>query len=221
MIEKLLIQAKTKAAFQAKLEAGEIQQLSIAFIEDTKEIWTHGIYYPCPYSKEEIQNLISQSEPGTTEQINQIKQTIDNYTVNGKKISQNPTITKADVGLSSVDNTSDANKPISTAQQAALDKKADKTAVVSSFGGKTGAITVKGGGANNGDVNLAMSNNELQASIVGLKSAAFTDSSAYQAKGNYATRDGDLGNLKLKKMTQSEYDELGSKDANTLYIITD
>lgn len=33
--------------------------------------------------------------------------------------------TKADVGLSSVDNTSDANKPVSTATQAALDDKAD------------------------------------------------------------------------------------------------
>jgi hypothetical protein len=33
-------------------------------------------------------------------------------------------LVKADVGLSSVDNTSDANKPVSTAQQAALDLKA-------------------------------------------------------------------------------------------------
>lgn len=35
-------------------------------------------------------------------------------------------LTKTDVGLSNVDNTSDINKPISTAQQAALDKKVDK-----------------------------------------------------------------------------------------------
>lgn len=34
--------------------------------------------------------------------------------------------TKADVGLSNVDNTSDANKPVSTAQQTALDGKANK-----------------------------------------------------------------------------------------------
>ena len=45
--------------------------------------------------------------------------------VNGKKGVV--TITKADVGLGSVDNTSDAAKPVSTAQQAALDLKADKT----------------------------------------------------------------------------------------------
>ncbi len=36
-------------------------------------------------------------------------------------------IDKSTVGLGNVDNTSDANKPVSTAQQAALDLKADKS----------------------------------------------------------------------------------------------
>lgn len=39
------------------------------------------------------------------------------------------TITKTDVGLDQVDNTSDLNKPISTATQEALNLKADKTAI--------------------------------------------------------------------------------------------
>ena len=34
-------------------------------------------------------------------------------------------LTKSDVGLGNVDNTSDANKPVSTATQTELDKKAD------------------------------------------------------------------------------------------------
>lgn len=38
------------------------------------------------------------------------------------------TLTKADVGLSQVDDTSDANKPVSTATQSALDAKVDKVA---------------------------------------------------------------------------------------------
>lgn len=38
-------------------------------------------------------------------------------------------ITKANIGLGNVENTSDANKPISTATQAALDLKADLTAI--------------------------------------------------------------------------------------------
>jgi len=46
-------------------------------------------------------------------------------TVNGHPLSANVTVTKGDVGLGNVDNTSDANKPVSTAQQAALDDKAD------------------------------------------------------------------------------------------------
>jgi len=64
-----------------------------------------------------------------------------------------------------------------------------QTGTVTSFGGKTGAITVRGGLAGNGSVNLTMSNNQLQASIVGLGSAAYTASTAYAtaAQGTLAT----------------------------------
>ena len=44
----------------------------------------------------------------------------------GKVVPADGDYTKAQVGLSNVDNTSDANKPISTATQTALDKKQDK-----------------------------------------------------------------------------------------------
>jgi hypothetical protein len=50
-------------------------------------------------------------------------------------------LTKSDVGLSNVDNTSDANKPISTATQAALDAKAATTVVPD--GGATDEALVK------------------------------------------------------------------------------
>ena len=40
-----------------------------------------------------------------------------------------PALTKSSVGLENVDNTSDANKPISTATQTALDTKASTTAL--------------------------------------------------------------------------------------------
>ena len=40
-----------------------------------------------------------------------------------------PTLTKSSVGLENVDNTSDANKPVSTATQTALDTKASTTAL--------------------------------------------------------------------------------------------
>lgn len=46
-------------------------------------------------------------------------------TVAGKPLSSNISLNKVDVGLSNVDNTSDVNKPVSTAQQAALNLKAN------------------------------------------------------------------------------------------------
>ena len=60
---------------------------------------------------------------------------------------------------------------------------------VTSFAGESGAITVKGGQANNGDVNLTMEGKELQASIVGLKSAAFTEASDYATADQGAKAD--------------------------------
>jgi hypothetical protein len=46
-------------------------------------------------------------------------------------------LTKTDIGLSNVDNTSDANKPVSTATQTALDGKVDENAAI------TGATKTK------------------------------------------------------------------------------
>lgn len=51
------------------------------------------------------------------------------------------TLVKGDVGLGNVDNTSDANKPISTATQTALDLKANDNAVVHLTGNETVAGT--------------------------------------------------------------------------------
>lgn len=44
-------------------------------------------------------------------------------TISGKALNTDITLTKVDVGLASVDNTSDVNKPVSTATQTALDAK--------------------------------------------------------------------------------------------------
>lgn len=46
-------------------------------------------------------------------------------TVNGHALSANVSVTQGDVGLSNVDNTTDVNKPVSTAQQTALNLKAN------------------------------------------------------------------------------------------------
>lgn len=46
-------------------------------------------------------------------------------TVNGHPLNANVTVSKSDVGLSAVDNTADASKPVSTAQQTAINLKAN------------------------------------------------------------------------------------------------
>lgn len=55
--------------------------------------------------------------------IDKLKATTDSHTSN---VSNPHKVTKDQVGLGNVDNTSDLNKPVSTAQQTALDKKVDK-----------------------------------------------------------------------------------------------
>lgn len=61
-------------------------------------------------------------------------------------------LTKADVGLANVDNTSDVNKPVSTAAQTALDAKADETITVS------GGTSLTGGGDLTANRTLALVN---------------------------------------------------------------
>ena len=72
-----------------------------------------------------VENLAPSDLPiseATQEALDDLKNTVDNYTVNGYKISENPVLVKADVGLDRVDNTNDLEKPISNATQAAIDK---------------------------------------------------------------------------------------------------
>lgn len=52
---------KTIAKFNQSLESGAIDNSCIAFIEETKQIWTHGQFYSCPYTREEIDKLFSSS----------------------------------------------------------------------------------------------------------------------------------------------------------------
>lgn len=59
-IKEQFIQVKTKANFVTKLTNGEIKDSSIAFIEDSSEIWAKGKYYPCPYTKESLDNKFNE-----------------------------------------------------------------------------------------------------------------------------------------------------------------
>lgn len=75
-----------------------------------------------PVSSAQASAIADAKQAGTTAQANLTAH------INNK---ENPhEVTKAQVGLGNVNNTSDANKPISTATQNALNEKLDKTAVV-------------------------------------------------------------------------------------------
>ena len=47
---KLFYNVLNKASFEKKVSEGKILQSSIAFIPSTREVWTHGVYYPCDFS---------------------------------------------------------------------------------------------------------------------------------------------------------------------------
>lgn len=55
-------------------------------------------------------------------------------TVNGQPLSANVSLTQTDIGLEKVDNTSDVNKPVSTATSAALAMKANKATTLGGYG---------------------------------------------------------------------------------------
>ena len=61
-------------------------------------------------------------------------------------------LTKVNIGLSNVDNTSDLNKPVSTAQQAAIDLKVNKSGDTMTGALTTIAPTASGHAANKGYV---------------------------------------------------------------------
>lgn len=55
-------------------------------------------------------------------------------TINGQPLSRNVSLSKTDIGLEKVDNTSDLDKPISSAALAALAMKADKATTLAGYG---------------------------------------------------------------------------------------
>lgn len=48
--KKILYNASSKDSFVKALESGMVDELAVAFIKDTREIWARGVYYPCDFS---------------------------------------------------------------------------------------------------------------------------------------------------------------------------
>lgn len=119
-----------------------------------------------------------------------VKNTVDNYTVNKIKISTNPVLDGSNVNLSGTYATSTSayaepakgeslDVAIGKLAKGVAEAKSSAAAGVQSFGGQTGVITVDTTNSTNGAVKFAMSGKNLTGTVNGLKSAAYTDSSAY------------------------------------------
>lgn len=60
--KKLFVYAPTQAIFEVALRNEVADKDAIAFIDNPREIWAQGIYYPCPYSKEELDDLFQNNK---------------------------------------------------------------------------------------------------------------------------------------------------------------
>jgi hypothetical protein len=99
-------------------------------------------------------------------------------TVNSKPLSTNVVLAGADILVGGDGTYSESNLQ---AAIKAMDGRITSAAAsgVQSFGGQTGAITVDTANTTNGQVKFSMSNKQLKGTVNGLKSAAYTESSAY------------------------------------------
>ena len=131
---------------------------------------------------EKATELANTAETTAKTHANTLKETIDAYTVNGKQISKSPVLDGSMIAVGGTGAHKTEN--LDTTVEDIYDKiSAAAASGVLSFGGQSGDITLATAGTKNGDVNLKMTGKKLSASIVGLGSAAFTESSEYDAHG--------------------------------------
>ena len=147
---------------------------------------------------EKATELANAAEQAAKTHANGLKENIDAYTVNGKTISENPVLDGSMIAVGGTGAHKTAN--LDTTVEDIYGKISDAAAGgVLSFGGQSGDITLATAGTNNGDVNLKMTGKALSASIVGLGSAAFTESSEYDTSGAAAAVLGKSTDASTKK----------------------
>ena len=131
---------------------------------------------------EKATTLANAAEQAAKTHANGLKENIDAYTVNGKPISGSPVLDGSMIAVGGTGAHKTEN--LDTTVEDIYGKiSAAAAGGVLSFGGQSGDITLATAGTKNGDVNLSMTGKALSASIVGLGSAAFTESSEYDTHG--------------------------------------
>ena len=94
------IYSKTRALFEAQLNAGNVLDEAIVFIEDTKEIWNHGTYFDC--STVDISNLATKSEIPTSTTVAGWGYTKNTGTITGIRMNGSSKGTSGEVDLGTV-----------------------------------------------------------------------------------------------------------------------
>ena len=244
-INKKLIHFKNKTDFQTQYNAGNLLNTSIVFIQDAKQIWTHGQFYSCPFTEEEIKQLFTGANI-KLDNYSEIESPIDikaTDTVNeafGKIEDYLDSL--SDLNAILVDTGDVASDPIindyisPSELSLTLTNYATKNQLnINDTGAKAYTDTVVKNLVNAapetldtlGELATAITNNQ---GIVDTLDAAITNkldktvaSSTYATKtdlNNKITADGTV--TAIVALTQAQYNALGSNvSPTTLYIITD
>lgn len=197
-INEQFIQVKTKANFGSRLSAGDIKDTSIAFIEDTEEIWAKQKYYKLvPTIDGTDGQVLTKTSDGVAWENVQAGSSFPE----GGTVGQ--VLKKTSTGVEwSTDNNTTYQKV--TQKTDGLMSKEDKT--------KLDNIEE---GANN--YVLPATTDEV---LGGIKTGYVGSGANYPVKTDsdhnaYVT----VGSAIMNKLTQAEYDELETKDSNTIYFI--
>ena len=170
-----------------------------------------------------VDNTSDMDKPVSTAQqelLDQTKETIDNYTVNGYKISENPVLGKADVGLDQVDNTSDLDKPISNATQAKFDELESHTEILYNI---NETFPGEGSGENKDQWNLQTAIARLDAILdpeqekEGIKIKFITEDGNWRTYTYYGKEGDSISNTDLWKydLTSQDFEELATTNLPT------
>lgn len=163
-----------------------------------------------PIQTNSLQTIINQS-------LDDIESKVDKTTtVNGKPLSSNIVIDGTDIIVG-------GDSDYRTDSLAEAFKKVDdfigdaQSYAVTSFGGQTGDITLQLDSETNGDINFIMFNKELRGTVVGLKSAAYTEAQNYATAAQGLKADSAVQSVR-ESNTGTNISILASKTGNIINL---
>ncbi len=228
MLENFIF-SKTKALFEAQLEAGNVLNEAIVFIEDTKEIWNHGVYFDG--------NEIDLS--GIEESISQIEQALNNKQnnlISGetiKTIEGQSLLGEGDISIVDSITESLSGNFLTKEEALVLSGSGEETEIPETINADTSSIALGDWDGNDirttylkkSDISSALSNYITTSKVDSSMSASSNNpvrnsvvkSYVDNAVSEKVSTDGTITNI--RSITQSEYDALATKNSTTLYVI--